>query len=571
MSTTWPRTKRRGIAFASAGLAAALVLTAAGCAPLPEKPAAGNEGGGIEEVVADGGSITLAASSPMTDWNPLSAAGDTTGQRQQQWPMYPHTFLSMPDTSVVLNESLLTSAEITSESPMTVVYEIRPEAVWSDGTPITADDFEYTQAVQDPDKCPECLAAFTEGYNSIESVEGTNSGKTVTIVYSRPFSQWQALFNYILPAHIAAEFGDLATSFNQGFGTNVPAFSGGPYIVKEYVDGISLTLEKNPKWYGEPPHLDQVITRYIKGQGEQITALQSGEVQLVYTNPTVDSVDQVKNLPGITYTIGASLTYLHMGMKTTGDVMSDLALRKAIYTAMNFADIYARTGGQSAPDVPIMESAVYVPGQKIGGEDAYKPNTRKFGMGSGDVKAATKILADAGYTITNGKLYLPDSSPLRDLVFLTYAADQTRMDIAQIAQQQLKEIGITVVIDPADAARYSPALREGSFDIMATGTALDLGPLSLQQWYGTGAARSFGYSSPKVDAVLAEAAAELDPKKQIVLMNQLDELLLEDGVVMPLFAFSNMAAHGTDYRNIHVDPSKYGVTMNIEQWGLAAK
>ncbi|MEI3843020.1 MULTISPECIES: ABC transporter family substrate-binding protein [unclassified Microbacterium] len=562
--------RRRRAALTVAASIAGLSLAFTGCAPLPST--SGDTGTATDapvETVADGGSLTFAATSPMEDWNPLSAAGDTTGQRQQQWPMYPHPFLSQPDTSVVLNEALLESAEVTETDPMTVVYRIQDDAVWSDGVPITADDFAYTQAVQDPESCPDCLAAFTDGYDSIESVTGSEDGKTVTMVYSEPFSQWRALFNYLLPAHIAEGYGDLATSFNQGFSQNVPAFSGGPYIVKEYTEGISLTLAKNPEWYGEPAHLDEVIIRYIKGQGEQVTALQSGEVQMVYMNPTVDTVEQVKTMPSTTYSIGATLTYAHLGMKTTGDVMSDPALRKAIYTAMNFSDMYARTAGQAAPDVPLMQSAVYVPGQRIGGIEAYRPNTEKVGMGIGDVEKATKILEDAGYSIEGGKLLLPDGSPLRDLTFLTYAADQTRMDIAVIAQQQLKEIGITIVIDPADGARYSPALREGSFDIMATGTALDLGPLSIQQWYGTGAPRSFGYSNPEVDDLLARASAELDEEKQVELMNELDLLLLEDGVVMPLFAYSNMAAYADKYRNIHVDPSKYGVTMNIEQWGIA--
>ncbi len=550
--------------IASIGTVVAVAFALVSCSPLSDK-----EGGSTSDAVRDGGSITLAMTSPVTNWNPLSAAGDTTDQRQQQWPLYPHTFITNPDTSVVVNKALLTSAEVVNDNPMTVVYKIQPDAVWSDGTPITAGDFIYTQAVQDPNQCPDCLAAFTKGYKSIDSVTGSDDGKTVTMTYSEPFSEWRALFNYILPAHVADSYGDLATSFNDGFGQNVPTVSGGPYKVKAFVDGISLTLEKNTKWYGEPAHLDEVIIRYISGQGDQLTALQSGEVQMVYMTPTLDTVEQVKNLPGITYSVGALLTYAHLGMKTTGDVMSDSALRRGIYTAMNFKEMYASTAGQAAPDVPLMQSAVYVPGQKIDGKVVYAPNAEKFGQGSGDVKAATKILTDAGYTITDGKLHLPDGSVLRDLTFLTYAADQTRMDLAVIAQQQLKAIGITIVIDAADGARYAPAIFSGSFDIMATGTALDLGPLSIEQWYGTGAARSFGYSNSKVDDLLAKSSTELDKAKQVKMMNELDDILLEDGVVMPLFPFSTMAAYGSEFKNIFVNPSKYGVTMNIEQWGIA--
>src|SRR5699024_8686646 len=152
----------------------------------------------------------------------------------------------------------------------------------------------------DPSQCGDCLAAFTEGYSDIESVEGSNDGKTVTMVYSEPFSEWKSLFNYILPAHVAKEYGDLETSFNEGFVKNVPEVSGGPYMVEDYTDGISMTMVPNPKWYGEGPHLDTITTRYITGESEQLTALQSGEVQLVYDTPTVDTMEQAEQLPNMT-------------------------------------------------------------------------------------------------------------------------------------------------------------------------------------------------------------------------------------------------------------------------------
>ena len=559
-------TRTRRLSLVAAG--AALLVTAACSSQGPSNDDASNDAG-VQEVVP-GGEITIAATSPMADWNPISANGDTTGQRQQQWPLYPHPFLTLPDTSVVVNEALLKSAEVVNSDPMTVEYVLQDDAQWSDGTPIGVDDFVYTQAVQDPEKCPECLAAFTEGYSDIESVEGSDDGRTVTMVYSEPFSEWRSLFNYILPAHIADEYGDLATSFNEGFSVNVPKFSGGPYIIDDYTDGISMTMVPNPKWYGDGPNLDTITTRYITGEGEQLTALQSGEVQLVYATPTVDTMDQASQMPNMTVETGSTLTYYHLGMKTTGDVMKDPALRKAIATVLDLGDMRERTIGQFAADVPQMKSSVYVPGQRIGDEEAYRDNMADLGIGAGDVDGAIAILEDAGYRVDDDTLIQPDGKPLRDLDFLTLGTDALRMQLAQIAQQQLLAIGITVNIDPADGAQYSPKLRDGDFDIMATGTALDLGPLSMQQWYGTDAPRSFGYSNPEADRLLAEAAAELDPHAQVELMNDLDTVLLDDGVVLPLFATPMMAVYPNTYANIFINPSKYGTTMNIEQWGLLA-
>lgn len=555
---------------------AATFLIATACAPIEDssegqQPGDPNEesAASVEtEPVASGGEITIAATSPITDWNPISAAGDTTGQRQQQWPLYPHTFSTLPDTSVVLNEALLSSADIIETDPMTVEYVLQDGVEWSDGTPISVDDFIYTQAVQDPAKCEDCLAAFTEGYTSIESIEANDDGQTITMVYSEPFAEWRTLFNYILPAHIADEYGDLASSFNDGFSENVPEVSGGPYVVEDYTDGISMTMTPNPNWYGDGPHLETVTTRYIEGQGAQLTALQSGEVQLVYATPTLDTMEQAEQLPGMTVRQGPTLTYYHLGMKTTGELMSDDEFRRALATALDLEGMYDRTLGQFAPEVPQMKSSVYIPGQQIDGQDAYQDNLSDLSIGTGDIEAAIQILNDAGYEIEDGTLMQPSGTPLRDLNFLTLSSDVLRMEIAQIAQQQLNELGITVNINAADGSQYSPALRDGDFDIMATGTALDLGPLSMQQWYGTDAPRSFGYSNDEADRLLQEASAELDPAAQIELMNELDKTLMSDGVVLPLFASPQIAVYPEEYGNIFINPSKYGTTMNIEEWGL---
>lgn len=559
-----------------AGLALVPLAVLAACAPIEEdssdqQDGTGSTGGGdgtnAVADVQDGGALTMAATSPITDWNPLSAAGDTTGQRQQQWPFYPHTFTTEPDTSVVINEALLESAEIINEDPMTIEYVIREEARWSDGTPITAADFAYTQAVQDPDQCGGCLAAFTEGYSLIESVEGSEDGKTVTMVYEQPFAMWQTLFNFILPAHVAEEYGDLETSFNEGFSQDAPEFSGGPYLIEDYTDGISMTMAPNPEWYGEGPHLENITVRYITGQGEQVTALQSGEVDFVYGIPTLDTMEQVEAMSNVTVLTGSTLTYYHLGMKTTGDLMSEEPLRQAIATALDLEDMRQRTVAQYAPDIELMQSSVYVPGQVDGGVEAYQDNMSEFGYGTGDREAALQILTDAGYEMNGETLQGPDGQPLRDLTMLTLGTDQLRMEVAQIAQQQLSEIGLTVLIDPADGSRYSEALRDGSFDIMATGTALDLGPLSMQQWYGTDAPRSFGYSSEEADRLLDEAAVALEPADRVKVMNELDQVLIEDAVVLPMFATPQVAAYGEQFDNIFINPSKYGTTMNVEQWG----
>jgi peptide/nickel transport system substrate-binding protein len=540
----------------------------AACAPLATTKSSTDATG--VSAVKDGGALTIATTAAPPSWNPLSAAGDTTTNRQQQWPLYPHAFVTNPDASVVVNKDLLTSAKIISQDPMVVEYQIKKNAVWSDGIPISADDFEYTQQVQSPTTCATCLAAFTQGYSLVTSITSSHASKTVKVAFSQPFSLWKSLFSYILPAHVAETYGTLAQSFNSGLAINVPKVSGGPYLVKSYDTGVSLTLVKNPKWYGSKAHLNTVTFRYIASADQQITALQNGEINVVYQNPTIDTVDQVGQMSGMTSLLGSTLTYYDLGFKTSGDLMGDKALRQAMTAVIDISDITKVTAGQYDKNVKPMESTAYIPGQVVDGKVAYVANAKSVGVGQGDVSAAKKILAKAGYTISGGKLLKPDGTAVRALTLLTYSVDTSRMQIAQLVQAELAKIGVTVTIDPADASRYGTATLKGQYDIVVTATALDLGYLSLAQWYQTGAARnSFGYSSTAADALMNQASTELDQSKQVTIMNKLDKTLMSDGVVVPLFALPQMAVYPSTYKNIFVNPSKYGTTMNIQQWGLA--
>ncbi len=85
------------------------------------------------------------------------------------------------------------------------VYTVNPDAVWSDGTPITAADFAFTAKVQDAEfveACPDGGVVGSIGYDQIESINGSDDGKTVTVTYGTPrYADWQALFT-LLPAHL---------------------------------------------------------------------------------------------------------------------------------------------------------------------------------------------------------------------------------------------------------------------------------------------------------------------------------------------------------------------------------
>ena len=128
-----------------------------------------------------------------------------------------------------------------------MVYQINPKATWSDGVPISAQDFIYNWQAQSGNPAYKDVGgkAFLPvgtagGDSSIKSVTSSNNGKTATAVFSSPFSDWQSLYGAgmpFAPAHIASKVG-----FNNGFQTFGAAVqvSGGPYMIQSYAQGQDL-------------------------------------------------------------------------------------------------------------------------------------------------------------------------------------------------------------------------------------------------------------------------------------------------------------------------------------------
>jgi peptide/nickel transport system substrate-binding protein len=219
-----------------------------------------------------GGTLTFAIEKNIPNWNLNSSEGNVFETGMAVKTFLPYVFKTTPDLKQVLNEDVMVSAEQTSTSPHTIVYTIRPEAVWSDGTPITADDFVFQWKTMNGKDCPECTPAQKAGFDQIQSITGSDGGKTATLVFSTPYADWKNLFasgTPLYPAHIAAQQGDLNTPAGlkaawDWFGATVPTYSGGPFQVSDWQDNVALSLTPNPRWYGATkPALESLIMRVI--------------------------------------------------------------------------------------------------------------------------------------------------------------------------------------------------------------------------------------------------------------------------------------------------------------------
>jgi peptide/nickel transport system substrate-binding protein len=543
-----------------APLLVGIALVAAGCG-------GGDEGGGTGEAAAikDGGALNYAADQEPTGFNNATSKDNGTSVYNITINMFPQAFHVQPDFSVKMDDQLLDSAEQTSADPQTIVYKIKQNAAWSDGTPISADDFIYLWEQQNG-KIKSNDVASTTGYDQIKSVTGADNGKTVTVVFNEPFTDWKSLFGVssaILPSHYVKK---RQGGWNTGLDKEPEKIpSGGPFLVKNYTPGQSLTLVKNDKYFGQKAHLDSIVFRFLPESTTQPAALQNNEVDLIYPQPQLDQVQQVKALPDVNSEINFGLSFEHFDFNFKNEFLADAAVRKAIATGLNTEELVARTVKQFSDKAQPLGNRIWMTGQP-----AYQDHFGQYGKG--DVAGAQKLLEDAGYAKGGDGIYAKGGKKI-SLRISTTAGNALRETQGELFQAQMKEVGIDIKIANLDSQKlFGEALPQGNFDIanfawVNTPFAVS----SNRDIYRTGGGGNYGnYSNKQVDDLFQQAQSEIDEAKSAELINQIDQLLTDDMATIPLYQKPTFIAYRNTFANIRDNSTSEGPFFASSAWAQKA-
>ncbi len=555
--------------FIAALAATSLVLAACSSSP----SSSGNAGG-----IKSGGSLTFALDEDVAGFNPLFADDNEFVLAEIQDQVYPQIFVVQPSLKPKLNTEIVTSAKVTSTSPQTVVYNINPKATWSDGTPINASDFIYNwQAQSGSPKYKDVggkafIPATTSGYNQVQSVTGSNGGKTVTVVFTKPFGDWKALFSPLIPAHIAQKVG-----FNGGFQTFGAAakVSGGPYEIQSYTKGENLVEVRNPHYWGPRGKLSKIIFRFILDDSQAPPAVQNGEANMV--NPALASTafyDAVKGIPNFTTKVLPGLEFQHMDFNESNPYLAKLGIRQAIAYGTNRQQMVTRIVSPLNPHPAIgpLANRIYMPTQ---------PQFQNTGgaLGSYDPAKAKSLLKAAGMTMGPDGYFQPNFGPEKGKDFTisisTTSGVPVRAQIEQLLQADMKTIGVKLDIKNYDAATlFGTVGPKGEFDIIEFAWVNSPFVSGNQPIYCSFTNTAVcgenwdHYANPKVDSLLNQALATVSTSKAQVLYNQIDTILWKDMVTLPLFQQPQLFGWSSTYGNVIPNTSSTGIPWNANEWGL---
>jgi peptide/nickel transport system substrate-binding protein len=568
MNPSLSRPRARWLALTAAAAASLVLAACGGSSTAPSTSGSGT--------VKSGGSATFALDQDVAGFNILQASDSEFVLQEINDQIWPQVFTTPPSLIPTLDTNVVTSATVTSTSPQTVVYKINPKATWSDGTPMNAADFIYTwQANSGSPKYKDVggaayLAASTAGYNDIKTVTSSNGGKTATVVFSAPYSDWKSLFAPMMPAHIAEKVG-----FNNGFQTFGPAVqvSGGPYMIQSYTKGEDLVEVRNPKWWGTPGKLSKIVFRFILDDSQQPPAVQNGEANLV--NPSVASLayyDSVKNIAGFTTKVDPGLEFQHMDFNEANPYLANVNVRHAIAYGTNRQEMISRIITPLDPSIKPLENRMWMPTQP-----PYQDTSA--GYGAYDPAKAKALLTAAGMTMGSDGYFHPSTGPEKgqDLSFSisSTTGNEVRAEIEQLFQASMKSVGIKIVIKNYDAnTLFGTVLIKGEFDITEFAWVLSPFDSANQPIYCSYTNASVcgenwdHYANPAVDALLTKASATIDSTQSAAMYNQIDTILWKDMVTLPLFQSPQLFGWSNKLGNIVPDTSNVGFPWNANVWGL---
>lgn len=584
-------TKRRGAALFAVLTAGALALTACGSddGGTEEEPGANRTEEPADDEGTQPGTITVAVDSEYTAYNDLTAAGNGT------WNEYVHngtkgSFWSYgEDGSVVRNEEFGTY-EKTSDDPLTVEYTYADDAVWSDGEPIDCDDFLLEWAAMsgkmvDGEGANIFDPSSTNGYALVEKPECAHGDKTITVVYTEPYIDWELIFEGgEVPAHIvaqengltseelvtaiaeddiatlqpAAEFWNTFWQFNPGElppPEMIP--SSGPYIHDSWVAGQSLTVKANPEWWGTPPKTETIVLRLLDSD-QQVAALQNGEVDLINpSNPTPDVAAQLDQLAeGGPYTVesGGNLTWSHIDLQQgEGRVFEPLEVRQAFAKCVPRQLIVDNLVKPANPDAVVQDLREFFPVDEDY-EDARAQAFPEDMYGELDIEGAQQLLQQAGV-----------ETPVK--VTLMHADDSVRNELAALVKSECDKAGFEVTdFTPPDWGERLTG-QPGSYDATMFGWAGSGNIASGQSLYvSTGDQNPYGYANEEVDKLWDEVVTSADREAARVKLAEIEALLWEDVFNIPLYTNANIYAYSSEIEGVVVNAAQTGATFNMDEW-----
>lgn len=427
----------------------------------------------------------------------------------------------------------------TSEDGLTWTFHLRDGLKWSDGTPLTANDFVYSwQRVCDPAVAApyaETVLGMVKGYD--EAIAGDITALavsapddlTLVVELSAPCSYFGSLaaFATLSPVQQATveANGDAWAVAPETYVSN------GPFYMTEWVPGSHITFSKNPNyWNADAIKLDRLKFLLIEDSNAAYSAYQTGEALMIKDVPT----EEIPSLEGNgEFYVDPIIGTYYLSLNLTEEVFQDARVRQALSLAIDreyvagtlMQGTYTAASSFMGPGWVDTDGSEFM--ANANGGQPYIDVTDY----EGNLAKAKELLAEAGY---------PDGEGFPAISYTTNDAGYHKV-VAEYLQQAWAELGITLDVNIVEWASFTPMRRAQEYDAARNGWVGDYSDPSnmLELFYSSNGNNDGKFSNAEFDAAMDLSRTTLDAAERSQALHTAEDILMEEAGCIPVAYYND--------------------------------
>ncbi|MBN9886473.1 extracellular solute-binding protein [Salipiger abyssi] len=461
-----------------------------------------------------------------------------------------------------------------------VEFTLRPEAKFSDGSPVTVEDVMWSYEVLGTEGHPR----YRGTWQKIEKMEQTGP-RSVRFTFTEDDREL-ALIIGMRPILKKAQWEgkDFASS-----GLDVIPIATAPYVIDDFEPGRFVSLKRNPDYWGKDlpfmkgqANLDEIRMEFFGDGTVQFEAFKAGALtairennaekwQTQYDFPAVERGDVVKS----EIAHGRPTGMTGFVMNTRRGAFSDWRVRAAMLHAFNFEYINETMTGSKQPRI-----TSYFSNSELGMQagpatgrvrallepfaDTLLPGALDgYALPEGDgsarnrrnLRAAMALMNEAGWSVQDGAMKNAEGRPFRFEIVLAQGSSEEQ-SIIDIFVQALTRMGIAPQVTVIDSAQYNERVNAFDFDMTFFRRGLSLSPGNEQRLYWgseaadqPGSRNVMGMKSPAADAMIDVLLNATSQEEFIAASRALDRVLTTGRYVIPIYQWNiSRIAHVKELR-----------------------
>jgi len=488
-----------------------------------------------------------------------------------------------------------------ADDRMTMIYNIHKNARFSDGHPVTADDFVYSwKLLKDPEYHP----IFKEYFKDIKNVEKLDTHRVK--YHFRIYNQELPLITgqmRIFPKHV---YGRPGKSFGSDF--DEIAVGSGPYMVDKFEFGKFITLKRNPDWWGKNVSVnrgrynyDFITWRIYLDPVTMREAFKGGEYDVQPVGSSRDwALDYQGDFVKKGYYVRAEIPHKRVAgmqgyaMNTRNEIFASRKVRAAVAMVFDFEwsnknlfygqytrnEDYFDNNPEMKPVGPPqgeVKALLETLRKKYGAAVPKTALTKPVGApGEGipfeqNVRMANRLLDSAGWKVGKDGIRVKNG---RRLQFQLLLGAPTWQRISEPYKNNLRKIGVEMDIKVVQAAEYEERLRNFKFDMIVASYGQSRSPGNEQrsmwgsQAAGTPGSRNYvGIKNPAIDDLIDRIVGAKKRKDLITALQAMDRILTHEFYIVPHWYISyDRVVYWNKFSWPKINPSQAGILNNIIEW-----